>query len=220
MGFIEPVTEQSLSLVQCNPRVNDPTITVDLDPSTNATFDNAYYKNLLEGRGVLATDEMLAHNNLTVPLVQKMAAVRQASSCLSFMVFGEQLSLVRCFIHLNLSNMRALIGKSAHLRSAFVGTAKVRALFSLLRKGFQERSEDSQVLWKDSHTDCSKKKSLLCTPKSSNDGWTFPLFLSCRGRWLTSPSKKFVPRTAHLFCSCRIRRLSSPTLHTPMSACP
>lgn len=62
--------------------MNDPTITVPLDVATNATFDNQYYKNLLQGRGVLASDEMLAHDNRTVKLVQRMATVSACARAL------------------------------------------------------------------------------------------------------------------------------------------
>ncbi|GAQ82752.1 peroxidase [Klebsormidium nitens] len=74
---LDPALAQNLTQ-QCNPRVNDPTITVPLDVATNATFDNQYYKNLLQGRGVLASDEVLAHDNRTVKLVQRMATNERA----------------------------------------------------------------------------------------------------------------------------------------------
>jgi hypothetical protein len=78
------LTLPSLSL-QCNPRVNDPTVTVPLDPTASQTFDNQYYKNLLKGRGVLASDEVLAHDKRTVGLVQRMASVSSCSLlCLLF----------------------------------------------------------------------------------------------------------------------------------------
>ncbi|KZV57008.1 peroxidase 73 [Dorcoceras hygrometricum] len=41
------------------PRNVDPTIAIDMDPTTPRTFDNAYFKNLQNGKGLFTSDQVL-----------------------------------------------------------------------------------------------------------------------------------------------------------------
>ncbi|XP_022133585.1 peroxidase 55-like [Momordica charantia] len=46
-------------LKQACPRNVDPSVVVSLDPTTPNTFDNAYYRNLVDGKGLFTSDEVL-----------------------------------------------------------------------------------------------------------------------------------------------------------------
>lgn len=41
------------------PRNVDPRIAIDMDPATPRKFDNAYFKNLIEGKGLFTSDQVL-----------------------------------------------------------------------------------------------------------------------------------------------------------------
>ncbi|KAM4087804.1 hypothetical protein ACB094_07G023300 [Castanea mollissima] len=61
----------AFQLRQMCPLNVDPTIAISLDPTTPNTFDNAYYKNLQQGKGLLSSDEVLftdARSKSTVDL--------------------------------------------------------------------------------------------------------------------------------------------------------
>ncbi|KAF6142348.1 hypothetical protein GIB67_023373 [Kingdonia uniflora] len=66
---------------QC-PKGVDPTIVVNLDPTTPTTFDNTYYKNLQQGKGLLTSDQILftdTRSNSTVNLfAANITAFQQA----------------------------------------------------------------------------------------------------------------------------------------------
>lgn len=51
----------------------DPTVVALNDLTTPFVFDNAYYRNLQKGFGLLATDQMLVFNPSTKPYVMRMA---------------------------------------------------------------------------------------------------------------------------------------------------
>ena len=46
-------------LQQLCPKNVDPRIAIDMDPTTPRTFDNQYYKNLQQGKGLLSSDQSL-----------------------------------------------------------------------------------------------------------------------------------------------------------------
>ncbi|KDP46270.1 hypothetical protein JCGZ_10110 [Jatropha curcas] len=46
-------------LMEACPQNVDPTIAVDMDPTTARTFDNMYYQNLIDGKGMFTSDEVL-----------------------------------------------------------------------------------------------------------------------------------------------------------------
>ena len=72
-NWIDPTLNltYAFQLRQMCPLNVDPTIAVSLDPTTPNTFDNAYYKNLQQGKGLLTSDEVLfidARSKSTVDL--------------------------------------------------------------------------------------------------------------------------------------------------------
>ncbi|KAL6960412.1 Peroxidase 55 [Sarracenia purpurea var. burkii] len=60
-------------LMQACPQNVDPSIAVNLDPVTPQTFDNIYYQNLVAGKGLLTSDEVLFTNSASQPTVNDFA---------------------------------------------------------------------------------------------------------------------------------------------------
>ncbi|KAK4750522.1 hypothetical protein SAY87_004004 [Trapa incisa] len=54
---LDPTYAQEL--MQACPRNVDPNIAIDMDPNTARTFDNVYYQNLVQGKGLFTSDEVL-----------------------------------------------------------------------------------------------------------------------------------------------------------------
>ena len=66
-------------ILQMCPADVDPTIAINMDPTTPNTFDNAYYKNLINGKGLFSSDQVL----FTSP-ISKSTVVNFAKSQSSF----------------------------------------------------------------------------------------------------------------------------------------
>lgn len=60
-------------LMAACPRDVDPTIAVDMDPVTPRTFDNVYYQNLVAGKGMFTSDEVLFRDPASQPTVTDFA---------------------------------------------------------------------------------------------------------------------------------------------------
>ncbi|XP_050388108.1 peroxidase 73 [Argentina anserina] len=58
---------------QC-PKNVDPRIAVNMDPNTPRTFDNMYYKNLQQGKGLFTSDQVLFTDTRTRPTVNTWAS--------------------------------------------------------------------------------------------------------------------------------------------------
>ncbi|XP_057424685.1 peroxidase 45-like [Lotus japonicus] len=61
-------------LQQVCPKNVDPRISIDMDPITPRTFDNQYYKNLQQGRGLLSSDQSLFTHKSSRNLVNLFAS--------------------------------------------------------------------------------------------------------------------------------------------------
>ncbi|XP_009387950.2 peroxidase 51-like [Musa acuminata AAA Group] len=62
------------ALMQVCPRNVDPTIAINMDLNTPITFDNVYYKNLLNGEGLFTSDQVLFTDQRSRPVVKEFAA--------------------------------------------------------------------------------------------------------------------------------------------------
>lgn len=61
----------------CPVRV-DPTIAIDMDPTTPRIFDNAYYKNLQQGKGLFTSDQILFSDGRSRDTVVRFASDKEA----------------------------------------------------------------------------------------------------------------------------------------------
>jgi len=68
---LNPIYAQQL--MEACPQNVDPLIAVDLDPVTPQIFDNVYYKNLVGGKGLLTSDEVLFTNSASRRRVNNFA---------------------------------------------------------------------------------------------------------------------------------------------------
>ncbi|XP_074567369.1 peroxidase 51-like [Curcuma longa] len=66
------------ALMRACPRNVDPTIAVNMDLYTPVTFDNVYYRNLLNGEGLFTSDDVLFTDSRSRPTVQQFAADQAA----------------------------------------------------------------------------------------------------------------------------------------------
>lgn len=60
-------------LMAACPRNVDPVIAIDMDPTTPRTFDNVYYQNLVAGKGLFTSDEVLFTDPASKPMVVDFA---------------------------------------------------------------------------------------------------------------------------------------------------
>jgi peroxidase len=56
------------------PRNVDPSIAINMDPNTPRTFDNVYYQNLVAGKGLFSSDQVLFTNSASQSSVRRFAA--------------------------------------------------------------------------------------------------------------------------------------------------
>lgn len=68
---LDPTYAQQL-MAAC-PQNVDPSIAIDMDPVTPRTFDNIYYQNLLGGKALFTSDEVLFTNPASQPTVNDFA---------------------------------------------------------------------------------------------------------------------------------------------------
>nr|XP_027077507.1 peroxidase 51-like [Coffea arabica] len=60
------------------PRVVNPTIAINMDPTTPRTFDNVYFQNLVTGKGLFTSDQVLFTDSRSKPTVNAWASNSQA----------------------------------------------------------------------------------------------------------------------------------------------
>ncbi|KAM6554038.1 hypothetical protein CsatB_014800 [Cannabis sativa] len=79
---IDPTLNRNyaLQLRQMCPRNVDPRIAINMDPTTPRTFDNAYYKNLQQGKGLFTSDQILFTDNRSKSVVNSFASSPAAFS--------------------------------------------------------------------------------------------------------------------------------------------
>lgn len=65
-------------LRQMCPQKVDPTIAINMDPATPQTFDNQYFKNLQQGRGLFSSDQILFTDSRSRGIVNIFAANQTA----------------------------------------------------------------------------------------------------------------------------------------------
>nr|XP_043626724.1 peroxidase 16-like [Erigeron canadensis] len=79
-GGIDPTLNRqyALQLRQMCPRNVDPRIAINMDPTTPRTFDNAYFQNLQQGKGLFVSDQVLFTDNRSKPTVNQFASSNTA----------------------------------------------------------------------------------------------------------------------------------------------
>ncbi|KAI3702389.1 hypothetical protein L6452_28127 [Arctium lappa] len=70
--------QYALQLRQMCPVNVDPRIAINMDPTTPQTFDNAYYKNLQQGKGLFTSDQVLFTDTRSRPTVNLFASNNNA----------------------------------------------------------------------------------------------------------------------------------------------
>ncbi|XP_023765343.1 peroxidase 16 [Lactuca sativa] len=71
-------TKYALQLRQMCPVNVDPRIAINMDPTTPRTFDNVYYQNLQQGKGLFISDQILYTDNRSRPTVNLFASNNNA----------------------------------------------------------------------------------------------------------------------------------------------
>ncbi|GKU98860.1 hypothetical protein SLEP1_g11798 [Rubroshorea leprosula] len=77
---VDPTLNQAYAtqLQQMCPRNVDPTIAINMDPTTPRNFDNVYYKNLQQGKGLFTSDQILFTDSRSKATVNAWASSSQA----------------------------------------------------------------------------------------------------------------------------------------------
>ncbi|KAL1816223.1 hypothetical protein ACET3Z_018797 [Daucus carota] len=77
---IDPTLNRAyaLQLRQMCPLKVDPRIAINMDPTTPQTFDNAYYQNLVQGKGLFSSDQILFTDTRSRSTVQQFASSNAA----------------------------------------------------------------------------------------------------------------------------------------------
>lgn len=77
---IDPSLDKSYaqSLRQMCPIKVDPRIAINMDPTTPQKFDNTYYKNLQQGKGLFTSDQLLFTDSRTKATVNQFASDNNA----------------------------------------------------------------------------------------------------------------------------------------------
>ncbi|KAD2394197.1 hypothetical protein E3N88_41174 [Mikania micrantha] len=70
--------QYALQLRQMCPVKVDPRIAINMDPTTPQIFDNAYYKNLQQGKGLFSSDQILFTDKRSRPIVNLFASNNNA----------------------------------------------------------------------------------------------------------------------------------------------
>ena len=70
--------QYALELRKMCPVNVDPRIAINMDPTTPRTFDNAYYKNLQQGKGLFTSDQVLHTDTRSRPTVNLFASNNNA----------------------------------------------------------------------------------------------------------------------------------------------
>lgn len=70
--------QYALQLRQMCPVNVNPRIAINMDPTTPNIFDNAYYKNLQQGKGLFTSDQVLFTDNRSKPTVNLFASNNNA----------------------------------------------------------------------------------------------------------------------------------------------
>ncbi|CAN1273509.1 Peroxidase 55 [Linum perenne] len=68
---LDPTYSKEL-MKQCKPNAN-PNIAISIDPTTPSTFDNVYYQNLIGGKGLFTSDQVLYTDSRSKPTVVDFA---------------------------------------------------------------------------------------------------------------------------------------------------
>ncbi|XP_073153589.1 peroxidase 16-like [Henckelia pumila] len=85
-------TAYAMQLREMCPRNVDPRIAINMDPATFNTFDNAYYRNLIEGKGLFTSDQELftdSRSRATVNLFASNSAAFGDAFALAMIKLGR-----------------------------------------------------------------------------------------------------------------------------------
>ncbi|KAG6729010.1 hypothetical protein I3842_01G006100 [Carya illinoinensis] len=77
---VDPSLEQNYAtqLQSMCPKIVDPRIAINMDPNTPRKFDNVYFKNLEQGKGLFTSDQVLFTDKRSKPTVNSLASSSSA----------------------------------------------------------------------------------------------------------------------------------------------